>query len=262
LYELLKAEEFKNKGGKFNRELSILDYKSYLGLAIDEYVDFDNFRRRVIEPSVKEVSKSSDLIVNFTFQRSGRKISHIIFHVEQNKQTRLDLETGSPTINEKPSMDSAIELTELGVSEITALELLKKYGEGQVQRNIEYFKSFRKTGAQIKNPTGYLVTAIEKDYAAAQMTMEDSKRAKRDTVAKTKAQLEEKKKQEEQKALEEVLKALDTFDTRPEMERKDIIEEYRQTMNAIVLRGFDKWGYRHASQRAAFVKFLDKYNKT
>ena len=77
LYEWLLEVSYKAN----TRKLSILEIKRRLGIE-KLYPEYDNFRRRVIEPAIADIHKHTNMIINFIPERSGRKITDIIFKFE------------------------------------------------------------------------------------------------------------------------------------------------------------------------------------
>ncbi|MAF86962.1 MAG: RepB family plasmid replication initiator protein [Pseudomonas sp.] len=79
LYEVIIKSRYT---GRYSTlvDLSVLRFALNLG---DSYPLYSDFRKRVIESSIKEINRASDiLITGFTPKRDGRKISAIEFHYE------------------------------------------------------------------------------------------------------------------------------------------------------------------------------------
>ena len=81
---------------------SVVELKALLSIP-KKYKEFDNFRRRVINPIIEGVNKSNIVeITDFKKIRTGRKISHIEFHVQDSKeykphsQKQLDISIDNP----------------------------------------------------------------------------------------------------------------------------------------------------------------------
>lgn len=91
LYEFFKKDEFKANGHKqFKIEFELQDLRERLGLKNDEYTVFADFRRRVLDPAQKEISNHSDInLIQVDYERDGRAISKIIFHVESVKNGKI-----------------------------------------------------------------------------------------------------------------------------------------------------------------------------
>ena len=80
LYELWKCNSFKEK-----IIISINDIKIYLDIS-DKYKDYRDFKKRVIEPSVAEVNKFTDLNVQWEPHRSGRSFNAIVFRIQRKER--------------------------------------------------------------------------------------------------------------------------------------------------------------------------------
>jgi plasmid replication initiation protein len=85
LYELLIQYKFTSK-----KELIIdIDkFREALGLT-NEYTKFKDFRKRVLEPAVKELNTHSDLTITLDNEKTGRKITALIFKFKINDQRDL-----------------------------------------------------------------------------------------------------------------------------------------------------------------------------
>lgn len=73
LYELLKSYSKNNGCWKFD-----LPYLKKI-LCAEHYSEWADFRRRVLEPSIEEINKLSDLNVSYQIEKEGRKVSAITF---------------------------------------------------------------------------------------------------------------------------------------------------------------------------------------
>lgn len=63
-------------------KLSVQYIKECLGCEDNEsYAKFSNFRARVIESSVKEINKKTFYSIDFSYEKSGRSVTGIIFYV-------------------------------------------------------------------------------------------------------------------------------------------------------------------------------------
>lgn len=80
LYELLKSHSFKG-----NITIPMTDIRTYLCIA-DKYKDYRDFKKRVIEPSVSEINKYTDLNVKWEPYKQGRSYVAITFYIEKKEQ--------------------------------------------------------------------------------------------------------------------------------------------------------------------------------
>ena len=95
LYELLIAWREVGKTPLFE----ISDFRSKLGLGVDDYPRIDTFKRRVLESAVKQINEHTDIIVKVEQHKEGRSIYGFSFSFKQKKsekkpsQTRKDPNT-------------------------------------------------------------------------------------------------------------------------------------------------------------------------
>jgi plasmid replication initiation protein len=80
LYELCKSYAFRKK-----IVLSIDDVKKYLSIE-DKYKEYKAFRRKIIEPAVKEINEFTDLDVSWQPIKKGRFYVAIDFHISAKKR--------------------------------------------------------------------------------------------------------------------------------------------------------------------------------
>ena len=85
IYEILKCNKFK-KQGFF--EIKITNLRRLLK-AEDIYPKYNDFKRKVIEKSQKELSKLSDISFDFEDIKTGRKVTGIKFHIRSKDKKQL-----------------------------------------------------------------------------------------------------------------------------------------------------------------------------
>jgi plasmid replication initiation protein len=100
LYELLV--QWKTTG---TREVEIVSLKKQFQLD-ESYTRMDNFKKRVIEPAIKDINEHSNFSVQWTQRKTGRAVTHLIFTFEEKKQSEPEEKPAEP----KPK--AAITLTE------------------------------------------------------------------------------------------------------------------------------------------------------
>lgn len=173
LYELLKAESFKAKSGKFQRSFKIDELRAILGIEENAYPIFNDLKLRVINPSVNEISLSSDLVINeVKYGKTGRKITNVTFLAEvlSKDQTKLE-QANLLTEDIKPEKESENHpvidsLVSLGFSLEIAKKYKNKYGVKKIERNIAYTLA-KNQERNISDVPSYLNKAIENDYGNA-----------------------------------------------------------------------------------------------
>ena len=172
LYELLKMEVYKARNGKIAKTFELKQLRDFLGIGKKEYPVFDNLKRRVIQPAVKEISTQTDLnILEVEHIRTGRKITSLTFVVQvlseqKLKEKQLSLledEEKKPAPENHPVIDS---LVAFGFSLETAKSYKTKYGVKQIERNVAYTLAKQQEGV-VKDAPSYLNKAIKEDMGGA-----------------------------------------------------------------------------------------------
>lgn len=204
LYELLKMEAWKAKNGQFEKTFELADYRDKIGIEKKAYPIFADFKKRVIEPTTREVSDQTDLhIFETRYIKTGRKITGVCFVVliRGKDETKLrqdnlrieDIKEGSDEIH--PTIQA---LMENGFTIENAKNYKAKFGLKQIERNLAYMLAEQKNGKVINNKAGYLSKAIQEDWGKPWVESEEAKAKK----AKQRKQ-EEKQKKEEQTTIEQ-----------------------------------------------------------
>ena len=80
------------------REFEIPKLKETLGLE-GEYPDIDNFKRRVIDVSVKQINAHTDITTSYTQRKTGRNVTHLNF--------KIDAKEAAPKVVKRPSLTRA-----------------------------------------------------------------------------------------------------------------------------------------------------------
>ena len=129
IYELLQNYAYK---GSRTFELEDLRYK--LGIYEDEkYSNFKDFRKRVLTPSLECINESTNLEVDYTVKKYGRKIGAIEFTISQKSPLSLkdntDIEVIDTSQVEEMEKRVGCKLSAGVVAELTniTIDAIKKY---------------------------------------------------------------------------------------------------------------------------------------
>jgi plasmid replication initiation protein len=249
MYELLKQYESIGK-----RTLWFDELKKMFELE-NEYPDFSNFYRRVVEPSIEEINKNTDIFVSEVEKiKEGKKVAALLFRFRKNKNTATNqlsllLSPNENTIiqfeeaeileskitgedTESNSIDSDKRFTTfypkvvetLGVSPSVFLDLAKKYTDEQLEQAIRVTHRAKIDGQIKTNISGFFVQAVKNGYTDQ----------KEERIKKEKKE-ELKKKLETQKEALEAEKQSDIYDRIRELTAvnpfltTDAIETIKQT---------------------------------
>lgn len=137
--------------------LELSKFREYMGVELEEYKEYKELNKFVINKAIHEINKKSDLKVSLRVKRTTRKISHLKFKVERNPDF-LKNTVGEDT---KPiNSELLYELLHLKINEKTAMRILKKYPE----RAIAWSVSYTKKSKDVKNPGGLLQQCLKEKW--------------------------------------------------------------------------------------------------
>lgn len=180
---------------------------------------FNSFKllnQRVIKASASGVNKNSDIAINPVFFKTGRRVTHIQFSVENNPQLHLfDSKECSPALTA---------LVKYSVNRIQAEMFIAEYGEEYVLEKIKYIEHQQKANKIDRSLGGYLVDAIKHDWK--HKTPKQAKKEKE--AAQEKAILEERqeeiKRQQRQQQEEADVEAY--FESLETSKQAEILEQF------------------------------------
>lgn len=264
IYELLKAEQFKAaRSGQFSKTFSYEELRVILGVADNEYSQFAFFRVNVIEIAVREINTSSNIaITQVDYPKTGRKISHIVFHCEPARQTRLDVDEPPPVIEhveqKREVPEDVRDLVAMGIDEATAYKWRKKYGVKRLTRNLAYTRAMQKAGKIRDSLTGFLARAIADNLGGAweEEHKEKQERHKAHEQAEALKQAEEAQKAQEQR--EWIEATLATFNALSDDRKIELRSAYAATLSDITRKSFDKQGEHAPMHRMKFARFFEE----
>ena len=242
IFELLKQEEFKSNGaGNFKRSFEYDELRGLLGIEKIEYPLFADIRRYVIESSVREINANPDIrVIQVDYPKTGRKVSHIVFHCEKAKQLQLEVDEPLPKfeIVEKPKEhpDYIKELLAIGIDEESAYKWKKKYGVGRLRDSIKYTQAMQQAGKIKESITGFLVNALQNNIGTSwiedqKKKQQEKKEAERKQAIET---AKEEQKQAEERAKREAL--FIEFLELPEQEKLKVRKAFEASQNTIILK--------------------------
>jgi len=168
IYEMLKMEVFKHPSGSFSKTFQYDELRTLLALGKNEYAFFKDFRLRVIESSVAEISAHTDLNIDeVLYGKTGRKITDITFRVtiRSSEVVKVSQQKVSPEPNEQthPIIERLISL---GFGVETARKYKARFGVKRIERNIGYAKAKQEAGL-VKDFPAFLNQAIKEDMGGA-----------------------------------------------------------------------------------------------
>lgn len=264
LFELLKKEQFKADSKKyFKRSFEYEELRQILGIEKKEYPLFADIRRYVIESSVKEINANPDItILQVDYPKTGRKVSHIVFHCELARQTQLDLDEPPPAFEEVPGKkehpEYIAELIAIGIEEETAYRWKRKYSVARIREAMSYTKAMQKAGKIRESLTGFLVNAltnnIAKSWAEGQAKAIEAKKTQDEKESSAKKDDAEKSKQQR----ENKAKAIELFKTLSDIDQTSLIAQYLEKARPLEKMNFEKRGIKEQLFQIFLVKHFAK----
>ncbi|MBF9263103.1 replication initiation protein [Acinetobacter baumannii] len=124
LYELLIA--WREVGKVPQLELS--EFRNRLGLVDNEYTAMSDFKKRVLEPSIKQINEHTDITVTYEQHKKGRIISGFSFKFKQKQQPKIEAKRDPDT------PDFFIKMTDaqrhLFANKMSEMPEMGKYSQG------------------------------------------------------------------------------------------------------------------------------------
>ena len=128
LYEILIAWR---EVGKVP-QIDISEFRNRLGLLDDEYTAMHNFKKRVLEPSIKQINEHTDITVTYEQHKRGRAISGFSFRFKQKAQPKIEKPVDPKRDPNTP--DFFIKMTDaqrhLFANKMSEMPEMSKYSQG------------------------------------------------------------------------------------------------------------------------------------
>jgi plasmid replication initiation protein len=249
--------------------LTLKELRDTLGLKKQEYQQFFDFKKRVLEPARLELMEKTGSSFTWEPLRQGRggKVAAIrfVFDGGHQAQDRRDEEATAPDaapggLSEAPEEESLLHdpsvdlLVSFGVSSALARELAQQHEEGYLQEKIAIVAA---RPDSVKNKAGFLIAAIQEDWKDPRV--EEKKRLAE--VRRT--EREQHERQAHLRAIKQDFdrcrkaQALEQYEQFPESTRRRFQEEFLATLNPIFQKRYgDKpeFGFEDPYYRAFLMQ--------
>ena len=124
LYELLIAWR---EVGKVP-QIEISTFRNRLGLLENEYTAMSDFKKRVLEPSIKQINEHTDITVTYEQHKKGRLISGFSFKLKQKQQPKIEVKRDPNTPDFFVKMTDA--QRHLFANKMSEMPEMSKYSQG------------------------------------------------------------------------------------------------------------------------------------
>lgn len=201
---------------------SVEEWRRLLWATTKSYTAFKIFKASVLTPAINEVNNLTNIHITLKTQKIGRKISSIGFDVVENKQKQFFVSDGVEDIKSSAEYKK---LKQYWIEEVKAITLLQEYGYKYINEKIRLTKDQH----NIKNPSGFLLNSILKDWKDSNEVLKKSLKDKED----------EQKKVESAKKIKD-RKEAEVISINKDKKRK-IIEDYLNDLDKISLVKINKY---------------------
>ena len=128
LYELLIAWRSTGK----TPVIDIQDFRKKLGVLDSEYSRFNNFKVRVLDPSIKQINANTDIVVKYEQHKKGKLIHGFSFRFKQKVQPKVEQKIDPKRDPNTP--DFFIKMTDaqrhLFANKMSEMPEMSKYSQG------------------------------------------------------------------------------------------------------------------------------------
>jgi hypothetical protein len=260
LYELF----IDYKGVKQTPWIPIEDFRGLMGISVDEYPRYKDLKYYVINRSLRDINKESDLNVILDTRRNNRKVSELKFHISEKQDFQpsffipappipeelKELEEHSSTVNQELLDD----LIKFGVPAGKAKRELKK-DEQRVRQALDAAIAYIESqGDNIHNIAGVVNRAITDGWTyKSQHEIEKEEKKKAQIQARTEKEKKERALEEKQKRFEEQRKeeAFRIFNAMSEQEKEIVLAEVEKRVPSI----FRKSSFKEKGINSPMVMF-------
>lgn len=183
IYELVKS--LQNQGcNKLATPIDIDELKLMFGVE-KEYRLFGHFKSKVLDLALAEINATTPENITYELIKTGRKVTHIRFDISK-KEDPLFVENIE---NEKEADQTVVydALQSVGVIKKAAKPIVDTYSSDRILGNVKYVIEKQDRQSKVDNIAGYVLKAIENDYAETeQQSLFKKERDKQAAVLKKK----------------------------------------------------------------------------
>lgn len=265
-YELLKMRQNMGKGGQFYIEYTLAELKKLLGIQADEYQKNDDFRKRIITPSLDEINNQTDLkIIQVDYLKKGRAINAVKITAEPKQQRMLAIQdpeapptptTSKDTLEARPKAVQA--LIDLGFSESEARALVRTHKSEKILQALAYV-AHKSKEQDIKDACLYLRRVLRGDagekWAKAKQEEQEIKQKQLFEQQKQEAEEQKKRDQEEQ----ERNRMMTIFEQLDDLDQDLILDEVELSLKPLVRVRFKT--DRAANTQSLFRRYAEHFRQ-
>lgn len=165
IYEL--AKQYESIG---ERKILISELRDFCGIEKVQYQKFNDFKRKVLEISKREINTKTDILIDYEEVKTSRKVTSIRFRIQRNPNygitefEKMQREKADLIRKAMRSKNALIEkITEYGFSRPTAQRLLQQGTEEEIREALKSV-DLQVSQGHVKNGKAMLKKAIEEKW--------------------------------------------------------------------------------------------------
>ena len=211
LYE--NCVRFKRVGSTGFQNIEL--WRELLGAESKAFDEFKRFSEKVMNPSIKQVNKVSDIEITAEYQKTNRKTTAIRYSIKDKAQKSMDF--SEPFEQEEARQTELFKrLVGHGIAEALALDWIANKPERALQAidHVEFLEKLK----PIKNPAGYIRTIVESN-SAIKISPNQAKKAEKEAANAAEKAKADTENLDRTKAIDAIIKGLSA----------DVVREYAAT---------------------------------
>jgi hypothetical protein len=198
--------------------IAIEQFRKLVGLENSQYAQqFKILNRDVIKPAVAEINRVSDLRVTVDYQRQGRRMAALKFHIyrvlmlSHGQQPDLFPDLEDMPIAVKAMTDAGLPIKDAmavwqkGFDGVEPKERPADIGDNPEHAFTRYVREKihlleqRQKGGKVENPAGFLLTALKKNYTNAKFVEKEARNERQSKVKELRTLKDQKEKIERER---------------------------------------------------------------
>lgn len=199
----LLCMQFKNLPQKRDFYLSVDELRFLLDLPKNQYKQFADIKRRILKPATEQITKSTDIKLEFEVDKPSRKIEGVKFYFSFNKENGEQPSLPYDFKDLSPAGRKLVDDYLMSPKIALELQILASTDEHLIyaidQHNKKVDSMLKKGGSPIENPARYIEKALREQLPLilASGVVEKQRQTEQNKLEKQKAKLAEKQNQEQ-----------------------------------------------------------------
>lgn len=226
LYERCRAEQFRGATDWW----PLAEFREIMNTS-DLYQQFQDLRKRVIDPAISQINEHSDIYIAADYQTRGRSKTHIRFIIEENPnvakfvEDKENLPTGMFNTLKKVFGFSNSQIDEVAKYPIEYLTDKMAFSEYRIKTSKN----------KIGRPDLYLMKALKEDLRFNDSEIKSFEASQKE---QERQELAESQKQMEKESVKKGSDHLVTFDALDESEKQELIAEFKVSTHFTAIKRY------------------------